>query len=93
METPESSVPYVSMVNIYSTRGKWKERARTIKRMKEIGVSNGISWIEIEKKVHSFVVQDRMHPQTEAIYGVLEELLELMLDEGYVPGYVTLTRV
>ncbi|KAK8545993.1 hypothetical protein V6N13_067234 [Hibiscus sabdariffa] len=90
-ETPESSVPYVSMANIYSTRGKWKERARTIKRMKEIEVSKetGISWIEIENKVHSFVVQDRMHPQAEAIYGVLEELLELMLDEGYV----TPTRV
>ncbi|XP_038998900.1 LOW QUALITY PROTEIN: pentatricopeptide repeat-containing protein At3g05340-like [Hibiscus syriacus] len=95
LETPESPVPYISMANIYSSRGKWKERARTIKRMKEIRVSKetGISWIEIEKKVHSFVVQDRMHPQAEAVYGILEELSELMLDEDYVPGYVTPTRV
>nr|KJB80983.1 hypothetical protein B456_013G124000 [Gossypium raimondii] len=94
LETPESPVPYVSMANIYSSRGKWKERARTIKRMKEIGVSKeiGISWIEIEKKVHSFVVQDRMHPQAELMYGILEELLELMLEEGYVPGNVTPTE-
>lgn len=94
LETPESPVPYVSMANIYSSRGKWKERARTIKRMKEIGVSKeiGISWIEIEKKVHSFVVQDRMHPQAELMYGILKELLELMLEEGYVPGNVTPTE-
>ncbi|TYH34562.1 hypothetical protein ES332_D13G135700v1 [Gossypium tomentosum] len=94
LETPESPVPYVSMANIYSSRGKWKERARTIKRMKEIGVSKeiGISWIEIEKEVHSFVVQDRMHPQAELMYGILEELLELMLEEGYVPGNVTPTE-
>ncbi|KAE8685000.1 Pentatricopeptide repeat-containing protein [Hibiscus syriacus] len=95
LETPESPAPYVSMANIYSSRGKWKERARTIKRMKETGVlkETGISWIEIEKKVHSFVVQDRMHPQAEAMHGVLEDLSELMLDEGYEPGYVTPTRV
>ncbi|KAG4166045.1 hypothetical protein ERO13_A13G107500v2 [Gossypium hirsutum] len=94
LETPESPVPYVSMANIYSSRGKWKERARTIKRMKEIGVSKeiGISWIETEKKVHSFVVQDRMHPQAELMYGILEELLKLMLEEGYVPGNVTPTE-
>ncbi|XP_021281765.1 pentatricopeptide repeat-containing protein At3g05340 [Herrania umbratica] len=86
--TPESPVPYVSMANICSLRGKWKERARTIKRMKEMGVvkETGISWIEIEKKVHSFVVQDRIHPQAEAVYGVLKELFRLMLDEGYVPN-------
>ncbi|KAK6233114.1 hypothetical protein SCA6_003187 [Theobroma cacao] len=86
--TPESPVPYVSMANICSLRGKWKERARTIKRMKEVGVvkETGISWIETEKKVHSFVVQDRIHPQAEAVYGVLKELFRLMLDEGYVPN-------
>ncbi|GLT94953.1 hypothetical protein SLE2022_126620 [Rubroshorea leprosula] len=55
--------------------------------MKETGVVKeiGISWIEIEKKVHSFFVGDRQHPRAEAIYGVLLELFGLMLDEGYVP--------
>ncbi|KAK9291745.1 hypothetical protein L1049_019695 [Liquidambar formosana] len=75
------------MANIYSSEGRWKERAKTIKRMKETGVTKetGISWIEIDKKVHSFVVEDRMHPQAETIYGVLAELFRLMTDEGYVP--------
>lgn len=85
--TPESPAPYILLANIYSSKGRWKERARTIKRMKEMGVAKetGISWIEIEKKVHSFVVEDRMHPQVEIIYAVLSELFRLMTDEGYVP--------
>ncbi|OMO62533.1 hypothetical protein CCACVL1_22767 [Corchorus capsularis] len=87
LETPESPVPYITMANIYSSGGKWKERATTIKRMKEMGLAKetGISWIEIEKEVHKFVVQDGLHPQAEAIYEILEELFRLMLDEGYVP--------
>ncbi|GKV08996.1 hypothetical protein SLEP1_g20562 [Rubroshorea leprosula] len=86
LATLESPVPYVLMANIYSSVGEWKDRARIIKRMKEMGVVKeiDISWIEIEKKVHSFVVGDRKHPQAGAIYGVLQELFELMLDEGYV---------
>lgn len=84
---PENPTPYILMANIYSSEGKWKERAKTIKRMKEVGVTKGtgISWIEIEKRVHSFVVEDRMHPQAEIIYGVLRELFWQMRDEGYVP--------
>ncbi|KAK9919827.1 hypothetical protein M0R45_028402 [Rubus argutus] len=87
LAAPQSPAPYVLLANIYSSEGRWKERARTIKGMKEMGVEKetGNSWIEIEKKVQSFVVGDQMHPQTEIIYRVLAELLRLMKDEGYVP--------
>ncbi|KAJ7973368.1 Pentatricopeptide repeat-containing protein [Quillaja saponaria] len=87
LAAPESPAPYVLMANIYSSEGKWKERAYTIKRMKQMGVTKevGISWIEIENKVNSFVVGDRVHPQADIIYWVLSGLLRLMKDEGYVP--------
>ena len=42
----------------------------------------GMSWIEIEKKVQSFVVVDRMHAQYGNIYGALAELFRHMTDEG-----------
>ncbi|XP_023546071.1 pentatricopeptide repeat-containing protein At3g05340 isoform X1 [Cucurbita pepo subsp. pepo] len=86
-ETPYSSVPYVLLANIYSSEGNWKERARTIRKMKETGMAKetGISWIEIDKKVHSFTVGDKRHPQADIIYGVLMDLFVLMVDEGYVP--------
>ncbi|KAM7279183.1 hypothetical protein ACFE04_006317 [Oxalis oulophora] len=87
LTTPESAAAYILLANIYSSKGKWKERAKTIKRMKEMGVAKetGISWIEIGKKVHSFVVMDRMHPETESIYQVLAELFRFSVEEGYVP--------
>lgn len=83
---PDSPVPYISMANIYSSQGHWRERARAMKKMKEKGVSKetGISWIEIDKKIHSFVVADQVHPQGDDIYGILSELLRHMRDEGYV---------
>ncbi|KAK4850944.1 hypothetical protein QYF36_011226 [Acer negundo] len=87
LASPESPATFILMANICSSKGRWKERARIIKRMKEMGVDKdtGVSWIEIEKEIHSFVVDDRLHPQTEIIYRVLVELFGLMIDEGYVP--------
>ncbi|WJX85425.1 hypothetical protein P8452_67881 [Trifolium repens] len=84
---PDSPAPYVLMANIYSIEGKWKERASSIKRMKDMGVAKevGISWIEIEKKVSSFVVGDKLHPQADIIFWVLSGLLKHLKDEGYVP--------
>ncbi|OIT35856.1 PREDICTED: pentatricopeptide repeat-containing protein At3g05340 [Nicotiana attenuata] len=85
--SPDNPVPYVLLANIYSSRGRWKDRARTIKKMKEMGVAKetGTSWIEIEKEVHSFVVADQMHPRAMIIYSTLSELFRHMRDEGYVP--------
>ncbi|AES82510.1 PPR containing plant-like protein [Medicago truncatula] len=84
---PASPAPYVLMANIYSSEGNWKERASSIKRMKEMGVAKevGISWIEIEKKVNSFVVGDKLHPEADVIFWVLSGLLKHLKDEGYVP--------
>ncbi|KAL3843827.1 hypothetical protein ACJIZ3_001230 [Penstemon smallii] len=80
---PDSPVPYISMANIYSSRGRWKDRARIIKKMRERGVAKetGLSWIEIEKKIHSFVVADQMHPQCDDVYGLLLVLFGYMRDE------------
>lgn len=84
---PETAAHYVLMANIYSSEGKWKERAVEIRKMKEMGVKKetGISWIEIEKEVHSFVVADKMHLCSDTIYEVVANLFRVMLDEGYVP--------
>lgn len=83
---PDSPVPFISMANIYSARGQWKERARTIKKMKDKGVAKekGVSWIEIEKKIHSFVVADQIHPQVDDVFAALTILFGHMRDDGYV---------
>ncbi|KAJ8436830.1 hypothetical protein Cgig2_032058 [Carnegiea gigantea] len=84
---PENPAPYVQLANIFSSEGKWRDRAMAIKRMKEAGLAKetGISWIEIEKNVHSFVVCDPMHPLADSIYSVLAQMFLQLVDEGYQP--------
>ncbi|KAF6139913.1 hypothetical protein GIB67_009760 [Kingdonia uniflora] len=62
---PRSSMPYVKLSIIYSAAGKWDELARIRSLMKSIGVSKepGYNWIEINNKMHTFMVEDRSHPR------------------------------
>lgn len=47
-----------------------------IREMKEMGTKEaGLSWIEIEKDVHSFVVRDKVHTKANTIYEVLDGLI------------------
>eukprot|EP01018_Ginkgo_biloba_P030309 Gb_38435 [translate_table: standard] len=43
------------------------------------------SWIGVKKMVHSFIVEDSSHPQTQDIYSKLDELMGKMKVVGYVP--------
>lgn len=54
-------------------------KGRGIKR------KGGCSWIEVNKHMHTFVVGDRSHSQTQEIYAKLETLSGQMREAGYVP--------
>lgn len=83
--SPECPAGYVLLANIYSSKGRSVERARILKQMKKIGVKKdtGASWIEVEKEVHVFVVENRVHPQTKAIYEVLNNLVAVVRDQEH----------
>ncbi|XP_073008973.1 pentatricopeptide repeat-containing protein At3g05340 [Typha latifolia] len=80
---PECSAAYVLLANIYSSEGRWEERAGIIKKMKEMGVKKdtGMSWVEVEKEIHVFVVDSRVHPQAEMINEVLSQLAAVVSDQ------------
>eukprot|EP01018_Ginkgo_biloba_P006259 Gb_32983 [translate_table: standard] len=84
---PQNASAYVMLSNMYAAAGRWDNVAKLRKTMKDRGVKKkpGCSWIEVEKRVHVFVVQDRSHPQTEKIYAMLETLAGQMKEAGYVP--------
>ena len=86
LEEPDSPSPYVLLANMYSSEGKWAERARIVKKMKEMGVKKdaGVSWIEVEKEIGSFVVEDKAHRDSEVIYEVLSKLISNMREEEEV---------
>ncbi|CAM6086218.1 unnamed protein product [Calypogeia fissa] len=84
---PDNASAYVLLSNIYATAGKWEKQELVRTMMKERGVQKepGRSWIEVDKKIHEFVVGDLSHPEAKAIYTMLKKLTEKLKAEGYTP--------
>ncbi|KNA13286.1 hypothetical protein SOVF_118070 [Spinacia oleracea] len=78
---------YVLLSNIYAKAGKWKEVSTIRSSMKNKGMNKtpGISNVEHDGQVYTFLAGDRSHPQTKEIYDKLHVLLGKMKEEGYVP--------
>lgn len=77
---PEEHSTYVLLSNIYAASGRWAERARIQRTMREGRVSKvpGWSWIEVKNRVRAFNAEDRSHPEAEEIYQTLQELMQLI---------------
>ncbi|XP_015581733.2 pentatricopeptide repeat-containing protein At3g49710 [Ricinus communis] len=85
---PTNATPYIMLANMYSSAGKWEEVTRVRKLMRARGVKKkpGCSWIELNKRIHVFVAEDRYHPMIKEINGYLEEMSMKMKQAGYVPN-------
>eukprot|EP01018_Ginkgo_biloba_P035644 Gb_29805 [translate_table: standard] len=85
---PQASSTYVLLSNIYAAVGRWDDVGKVRKLMKERRIKKepGLSWIEVKNQVHSFIVEDRSHPQKEDIYAMLESLARQMEEAGYIPN-------
>ncbi|KAJ4965304.1 hypothetical protein NE237_017153 [Protea cynaroides] len=84
---PKNSGPYVLLSNMYAELRRWGDVVRVRKLMRQRGVVKqpGCSWIEIQAKLHVFMVKDKKHPQRKEIYAFLRMLIEHMKQVGYVP--------
>ncbi|KAI7753271.1 hypothetical protein M8C21_000193 [Ambrosia artemisiifolia] len=84
---PEKSGTHVLLANIYASAGLWENVADIRRLMKDSKVKKepGMSWLEVKDKVYTFMVGDRSHSMTKEIYEKLEELMDLVSKEGYVP--------
>jgi pentatricopeptide repeat protein len=84
---PQNAGVYVLLMHIYAAAGMWDGVARVRNTMKERGVNKelGRCWIEVNKRMHSFVVEDRTHPQSEVIYAEVDRLVKQIKEAGYVP--------
>ncbi|KAH9305503.1 hypothetical protein KI387_009907, partial [Taxus chinensis] len=81
---PEKSGYYVLLSNIYAEAGRWDDASTIRKLMSERGLKKepGCSVIELKNRVHSFLVGDRSHPQSDEIYAMLDSLDRLMKAVG-----------
>lgn len=84
---PVDSFGFVQMSNIYCLSGSFNKARLIRKEMKGSRVRKepGLSWIEIENRVHEFASGGKRHPQREAIFKKLEELIGQLKGMGYVP--------
>ncbi|XP_028548002.1 pentatricopeptide repeat-containing protein At4g30700 isoform X2 [Dendrobium catenatum] len=82
---PENAGYYVLLSNIYSASHNFLEAAavREAAKRKNLAKLPGCTIIEVNDVVHSFTAGDRSHPQTLAIYSMLESLLGKIVEAGY----------
>ena len=84
---PEQSGYYVLLSNIYAKAGRWKEvtAVRSLMKRRRIRKMPGISNVELNNQVHTFLAGDTSHPQSKEIYEELGVLVGKMKELGYVP--------
>ena len=66
----------------------FEEATKVILRMKENGIKKipGQTWIEINGKIHTFLVDDNSHKQSNEIQQELKKLYNEMIESGYIPN-------
>ncbi|CAM6124224.1 unnamed protein product [Calypogeia fissa] len=84
---PNVASAYVLLSNIYAAAGKWDKVSivRTMMQKRGVRKEPGRSWIEVDNKIHEFVVGDTSHPEAKAIYSFNNKLTEKLKAEGYIP--------
>nr|GME02137.1 putative pentatricopeptide repeat-containing protein At3g08820 [Ipomoea batatas] len=84
---PWNSGNYVLLSNIYSADHKWddSEKIRSAMNERKIQKIPAYSWIEVDGKVHEFLVGDKYHPMSDKIHAKLSELNKKLREAGYVP--------
>ena len=80
---PQNTANLVVLSNIYASRGKWDGVAQVWKLLKEKDhkKSAGCSFIELDGRMHKFLVEDKSHPRYEMVYDTLDSItLTMELD-------------
>jgi pentatricopeptide repeat protein len=84
---PNDASIYVLLANIYAAAGLKEEESKVRQKMKNNGIKKipGQTWIEINGKIHTFLVSDKSHEYSKEIYEKLNELNHQMKEAGYIP--------
>lgn len=77
---------YVLLSNMYCSLRRWNSAESVRETMKKQGVrkTRGRSWIELMGVVQQFKASDQSHPETKAVYRILEGLVRLTKLEGFI---------
>ncbi|GAB2272840.1 hypothetical protein Dimus_007659 [Dionaea muscipula] len=84
---PEDSSVYILLNNIYADAGMWDKVSlmRKTMRYNNIKKEPGCSWIEVLSEVHTFLANEKAHPNCEDMY----KNLHILYDEIMLPMHVS----
>lgn len=83
---PRNAGNDVLLAAIYAEAKMWDEvkRVKKLLEARELQKVPGRSWIEVKRKIYSFISVDEFNPQMEKLHALLTELSTEM-DRGYKP--------
>ncbi len=84
---PHDASIYVTLGNTLAAVGHWEEALKVKQAMSEKGAKKiaGKSWIEVAGRIHTFVMDDQVHPAAERIHEKWREVEERIRGLGYEP--------
>ncbi|MCD9642339.1 hypothetical protein HAX54_029068 [Datura stramonium] len=64
---------FIVLAKIYASQNKWNEVRKLRLKMKELGLRKkpGCSWIEVDRRIQTFLADDKSFPQVENVYQCL----------------------
>ncbi|THG01269.1 hypothetical protein TEA_028187 [Camellia sinensis var. sinensis] len=73
---PGNAGNYVLLSNMYASVGRWQEasKVRFLMKSKSLQKTAAYSWIELEDKVHKFLVGDTSNPRCKDVYRTIDGL-------------------
>lgn len=77
---PQNTANLVTLSNIYASSGRWDSVSQVWKLLKEKDhkKSAGYSFIELNGRMHKFLVEDKSHPRFEDVYKTLDSVTMTM---------------
>ncbi|KAM6578075.1 hypothetical protein CsatB_029912 [Cannabis sativa] len=84
---PRNAGNYVLLADIYAEAGMWDEvkRVKRLSEVRKLQKVPGCCWVEVKKKVYSFMSVDEFNPQSELVHALLVNLSSEVKEMGYVP--------
>lgn len=78
---------YVMLSNMYAQAQRWEDvsSARVKMCCTGLGQTPGSCSVEVRRKIHKFVSNDKFHPQCGEIYEMLHQMEWQLKFEGYLP--------
>ncbi|XP_004512569.1 pentatricopeptide repeat-containing protein At5g65570 [Cicer arietinum] len=84
---PGDGGTHILLTNIYASAGKWNEVIEMKSALRDLRLkkSPAMSWVDIDREVHTFMAGDLSHPRAHEILEMLHELIEKVKTIGYNP--------